>query len=77
MFGINKAPKEIEVPHLVRRQNILFWISVGLGFIAFMIYAGGAIFPSLLLGGFAIFLFFKAASMKTTVKASGQTTVYR
>lgn len=77
MFGINRAPPEIEVPRLVRRQNILFCISVGLGFIAFILYSGGAIFPSLLLGALAIFLFFKAASMKTTVKASGQITTYR
>ena len=77
MFGLNKAPKEIEVPHLVRRQSILFWIAVGLGFIGFILYAGGAIFPSLVLGALTIFLLFKAASMKTTVKASGQTTTYR
>lgn len=77
MFSINKAPKEIEVPHLVRRQSIVFWISVGLGFIAFILYSGGAIFPSFVLGVLAIVLFFKAASMKTTVKATGQTTTYR
>lgn len=77
MFGLNKAPKEIEVPHLVRRHNILFWISVALGVIAFIIYSGGAIFLPFVLGALAIFLFIKAASMKTTAKASGQITTYQ
>ena len=77
MFGINKAPKEIEVPKLARKQDRILWTAIGLGVVAFITYSSGAIFVAVLIGIFAGGLFYKGASMKTTVKASEQITTYR
>ena len=77
MFGFNKAPKEIEVPELVRKQDRILWTAIGLGILTFLMFQVGAIFTSLVLGIIAVALFYKGASMKTTVKRDRQVTTYR
>ncbi len=77
MFGFNKAPKELEVPELARKQDRILWTAIGLGAVAFITYHSGAVFAAFVIGIVAAGLFYKGASMKTTVKPKSQITTYR
>lgn len=77
MFKFNKAPKEIKVPELVRKQDRILLAAIGFGILTFLMFKVGAIITSLVLGIIAVVLFYKGASMKTTVKRDRQVTTYR
>jgi hypothetical protein len=77
MFGFNKAPKEIKMPELEKKQDRILWTAIGTGVLAFIAYSGGAFFAAFVLGVLAFGLFYKGATMKTTVKPDRQYTTYR
>lgn len=72
----NRAPKKITDTKAEMAQNLLFFIGVIIGFVAFGAFTKGEYLGMLICGGLSIGAFRWGASIKTTYEPESQTTRY-